>query len=205
MGGQRRIMEGHDSLCIRVFHTDNLIFTHNILIAWWLHLLNILWHYAILPEAVEQIMVRTKIIMTLGYTYSKRRLKNPPDIFCEIAHIGWLFVWIPSRLAWNPALWWRYQYLLCSSLPKAFTGNNNQEGQTNSDTYTRYTLLDSGCTHSINPYFETYTEYKLLLKGDYSQVNDIGGLIKFNEIGTVVLDLKEDTGKLHNLTFEKVY
>ena len=68
----------------------------------------------------------------------------------------------------------------------------------------RYMLWESGCTHSFNPYFELYTYYKPLLKGEGIEVNAIGGLINTKGIGTVILDLEDDTCKLHNLTFEKV-
>ena len=66
----------------------------------------------------------------------------------------------------------------------------------------RYTLWDSGCTHYINPYFDIYKEYNPLEKGYDTEVNGIGGTIKPKGIGTVVLNLEDDTGKLHNLTFE---
>ena len=71
-------------------------------------------------------------------------------------------------------------------------------------TSTRYNLWDSGCTHPINLYFELYTEYKPLEKGDDTVVNGIGGIIKPKEIGTTILDLEGDKGKLHSITFEQV-
>ena len=54
---------------------------HYILSAWWFNLLDGLGHYAIHPGAVARIRVMINNITTLGYTYAKRRLKNPPDIF----------------------------------------------------------------------------------------------------------------------------
>ena len=69
----------------------------------------------------------------------------------------------------------------------------------------RYTLWDSGCTHSINPYFELYTELKNLEKVNDIELNYIGGIINPKGICTAVLDLKYDTGKLNYLTFEKIY
>ena len=77
---------------------------HCILSAWWLHFLDGLGYYVIRPGISEQVLVMTNNIMTLGYTYAKCRLKNIPDIFCKIAHIGRLIAWIPSRLAWTAAL-----------------------------------------------------------------------------------------------------
>ena len=63
-----------------------------------------------------------------------------------------------------------------------------------------YMLWDSGCTQSINPHFELYTYYKLLEKGDDTEVNNIGGIIKPKGIGTVTLDLEYETGKIHNIS-----
>ena len=104
MGRHRRTREGHDSLCIRAFPKENLILTHDMIIAWCLHLLYGLGHYVMHPGAVAQILMMTNNIMTLGYTYSKHKLKNPPDIFCQIAHISRLIAWIPSILSWTPEL-----------------------------------------------------------------------------------------------------
>ena len=49
----------------------------------------------------------------------------------------------------------------------------------------RYTIWDSVCNHCIN-------------QGEDAEVNSIVGIIKPNGIGTVALDLEDDTGKLHN-------
>ena len=72
--------------------------------AWWYHLLEVLVHYVICPGAIKQVLVMTKNSTTLGYTYSKLRLKNPPKIFYKLTHIGRLIAWTPSRLAWDTAL-----------------------------------------------------------------------------------------------------
>ena len=144
-------------------------------------------------------------IVTLSYTYAKYRPKNHPEMFCQIAHISGLITCIPSGLSWTPALQGRYQSILRPSFPKAITGTNNQEGPTVFDTSTRYMLWYSGCTHSINPYFGFYTEYKLLVKQDDTEVNGIGGIINPNGICTLVLDLEDDTVKIHNLTFKQIY
>ena len=89
--------------------------------------------------------------------------------------------------------------------PEGVLWKKNQEVPTNVDTSTQYALWYSLCTHSINPYFELYTDYTHLEKGDNTEVNVIGGIIKTKGICTVFLDLEVDTGKLHNLTFEQVY
>ena len=60
----------------------------------------------------------------------------------------------------------------------AFDGTNNQNIPNTFDTYMRYMLWDPGYTHSTNPYFELYTQCKPLEKGDDTEVNGIGGLIK---------------------------
>ena len=53
---------------------------------WWLHLLDVLGHYVILPGAVAHIVVITNNIMKLGYTYIKSRLKNFPEILRNCTH-----------------------------------------------------------------------------------------------------------------------
>ena len=98
MDGNRRTRERDDYLFLRDFSKDNLILVHYIISEWWLHLLEGLLHYVIHPGAIEQVLVITNNIITLGYTYTKIRLKNSPDIFCKIAHTGRLVAWIPSRL-----------------------------------------------------------------------------------------------------------
>ena len=83
----RRTREGNGCLCIRAFPKDNIILTHYMLREWWLHLLDRLGHYVICPGAIAQIIMMTNSIMNLGYTYAKHRLKKPPYIFFQIAHI----------------------------------------------------------------------------------------------------------------------
>ena len=90
------------------------------------------------------------------------QVQEDPEIFCQIEHISRLIAYAPPRLSWTPVLQGRNLYLLSPRLPKAFTGTNTQEGLTIFDTSTQYTFLYSGCTHSINPYFELYTEYNPL-------------------------------------------
>ena len=137
-----------------------------MLSAWWLHHMDGLGKYVILPGSIAHILMIPKNLMTLSYTYSKRRLKNPPNISCKIAHIGQLIAWLSSILSWTPAIRGRDRSLLRPILTKAFAGTKNQEVPTVFETSTRYTLWDSGCTHSINPYFELYTEYKHLEQED---------------------------------------
>ena len=57
-----------------------------MLSAWWLHLLCLLGHCVIHLGAIVKNMVVTNNIMTLGYTYSKLRLKKPPEIFDKLTH-----------------------------------------------------------------------------------------------------------------------
>ena len=68
-----------------------------------------LGQYVIRMGEVAYILVITNNITTLVYTHAKHRLNKPHDIFCEIEHIGRKIAWIPSRLAWTPALRGRYQ------------------------------------------------------------------------------------------------
>ena len=75
-----------------------------MLSAWCLHLLDILGHYNTCPGAIVQIIMITNTIMTLGYTYYKCRLKNPPNIFFQIAHISRIIAWIPLGLSWTTAI-----------------------------------------------------------------------------------------------------
>ena len=100
----RLTREGDDYICLRDFPKGILILTHYMASTWRLHILDGLGHYVIRPGLVSKILVTTNNIMTLGCTYATRRLKQTPDIFCKISHIGQLIAWILSRLAWNPAL-----------------------------------------------------------------------------------------------------
>ena len=65
-------------------------------------------------------------------------------------------------------------------------------------------LWDSGFTHSINTYFYIYTPCKPLEKGDDKEVNGIRGIINQNGMYTVVLDLKYETGKIHDIYFKRL-
>ena len=57
-------------------------------------------------------------------------------------------------------------------------------------TATWYTIWNSVCTHSINPYFELYTQCKTLENGDDAEVNGIMGIIKPKGIDTVIMNLE---------------
>ena len=72
------------------------------------------------------MMEMTNKIITIGYTYAKRRLKEPLDIFCKFSHIGRIIAWIPSRLAWTPELQGRDRYLIWNIPPKEYAGTNNK-------------------------------------------------------------------------------
>ena len=86
MGVCRRTSEVDYSLCLRGFPKYNSILTHYLLSAWLLHLLDILGNYVIRPGAIEQVTVVTNHIMTFRYTYFKRSLNNPPDVFYKLTH-----------------------------------------------------------------------------------------------------------------------
>ena len=86
-----------------------------------------------------------------------------------------------------------------------FAATRKHNGPTTFDNYTRYMLWESGCTHSINGYFELYTHYKPLEKGYNIEVNGIEGLIKPTGIVTIVLDLEYDTGKPNNIYLKKIH
>ena len=111
-----------------------------MLSAWLLHLLDGLGHYVILPGAIEQVLVTTKNITTLGYTYSKLRLKKHPGIFYKLTHTGRLIAWTPLILAWTLALRGRDLYLQRPIPPTTFSRTNNQEGLTTFETSMRYML-----------------------------------------------------------------
>ena len=145
----------------------------------------------------------TNNTMSIGYIYANLKIKKPPEFFCKTAHIGRLIACIPSRLSWTPSFRGSYWSLLRPILPTLFSGTNNQEGPTKFDTSMWYMLWYSGCTHSINPYFELYTHYKPLEKGDDTEVNGVRGLIKPKGIVTIVLDMEDDTGKIHNNILNK--
>ena len=136
--------EGHESICIRDSPKENLILMHYMLSVWCLHLLDGLRHYVIRPGAISYILMMTNNIITSGYTYAKRRLKNPPVIFFQFAHISLLIAGKPSISSWNPDLQGRYQSLLHPSFPRAFTVTNNQDAPTIFDTSTRYTFWKLG-------------------------------------------------------------
>ena len=108
MDGRRHMREVYDAQHLREFPSQNIILKYYMISAWWLHLLGVLMHYVIHPGAIEQVMVMTNNIITLGYNYSKGRINNPPNIFYKLTHTVQLIVWIPSRLAWTPALRGRY-------------------------------------------------------------------------------------------------
>ena len=104
MGRHRLTREGHDYLCISPPPKENIILAYYMLSAWWLNILDGIGHYVIRPGEIYQIIMMTNNITTLGYTYDKHRIKNPPDISFQISHISQLIAWILSRLSWNLAI-----------------------------------------------------------------------------------------------------
>ena len=189
MGRHRRTREENESLCIRTFPKENIILKHYMIRTWWLHLPDELGHHVIRLGEIEQIIMMTNNIMTLWYTYAKRRLNNTPKIFCQIAYISQLIACILSILSWTPLIQGRERYLLRTRLPKAFTETENQEAPIVFDTSTWYTLCDSGFSHFVNPYFDLYIYYKPLEKGGRYRIQCHWGLINTKGVVTAVLDL----------------
>ena len=178
--------EGHKPQHLRVFPKKNLVLTHYMISALWLHLLSGLGHYDICPQDIEQVMVIFSNLITFGYTYYKRRIKSPPDTIYTLRHIGRIATQTSLRLTWDLALQGRDRPLNCMRPYMSFTRTNNQEGLTAFDTYIHFTLWDSGFTHFINPYFELYTYYKPLDIEDDMEVNIIGEFVKPQGIETII-------------------
>ena len=104
MGGFRRTREVDDSQKLRALTEKNLILTHYMINTWWLQLLDGLRRYVIRPGSIKQVLLMTNNIMTLGYTSTKIRLNNTPDIVYRHTNISLIIAWTPSRLAWAPEL-----------------------------------------------------------------------------------------------------
>ena len=66
MSGHRRMREGHEFLYLRDYPKENIVLSHYMISAWWLHLMYGLEQCVIHPGTVAQIMVTTKNIMNLG-------------------------------------------------------------------------------------------------------------------------------------------
>ena len=163
--------------------------TSHMPIPCWLYIMYGLVHYVICLGGIEQLLLMTNNIITLGYTYAKLKLNKPPNIFYKLTNTGQIISSIPSRTALTEALQGREGSLHRTIHPTSFSRTNNQEGATIIDTSTWYTLWESGWTRSINPYFDFYTQYKPLDKCVDTEVNGIGFLIKPKGIITVALDL----------------
>ena len=58
-----------------------------------------------LPRVNWKVLTNNNNITTLGYTYAKLRINDPPNIFYKLAHIGRIIVCIPWRFSWTPSLW----------------------------------------------------------------------------------------------------
>ena len=126
MGG-RRHNSGRDSPpFLEAFPKENITLTHYIITACWLKLLGGLGHYIILLVAMEQLLVMTKNLTALGYTYSAVGINKPPDILS-----------ILQRLNYPP------DHRGMHRMPRhtiAFSGTNNQESPITFYTSTRYNL-----------------------------------------------------------------
>ena len=88
-------------LHLRAFHKYNIIPTLYMLSVWWLHIMGGLVHYVIRPGEVAQILMMTKNIATLGYTYVNHRINISPDLLYKLTHTGRIIAWIPSTLDWD--------------------------------------------------------------------------------------------------------
>ena len=80
MGGCRHKKERYYPTYLEAYHKKNLILTHYMLIAWWLNILDWQGHYTIHPGSMEQLLLMTKNLTTLGYTYAAPMIKKPPEI-----------------------------------------------------------------------------------------------------------------------------
>ena len=104
MVGYQRTLEVEDYHCLKIFPKQDLIFANHMLIAWWIHFLELLVHFVLQTGAVDHVMVTTTSLMELGYPYARYRLNNSPDIVITTINIVWLSTQTASRIARNPAL-----------------------------------------------------------------------------------------------------
>ena len=91
----------------------------------------------ILPWAVYQLVVITNILLDLGYTYSRHRLNNPPDITIAIINLVWISTWTTLSISYTIDLKGIYQYLNSLNHATSLTITEYQEGHTASSMYTR--------------------------------------------------------------------
>ena len=159
MGRCRRKRDIDSPPWVEAFHKKNLILTHCMLTAWWLNILDGLGNYIILPGEMEQLLVMTIYLATLGYANAACRLNNPSYILGIIQILTH-----PTYLRGSHRM---------PRHPMALSGTNTKESPITFYTSTGYTIWDSGWTHSIKPYFDLYTEYHHLEEGYITRVNGI--------------------------------
>ena len=66
-------------------------------------------HYVICTRVIEQLMVMTIKLITLGHNVSRSRLNNTPDIVFTLNRFGQITMWNTSRLEWDFSLLEIYQ------------------------------------------------------------------------------------------------
>ena len=103
-------------------------------------------------------MVMVISLVDLGYIYSRCRLKKPPNIITTLTHFGQITIYSASRIEWTLDLRGREKPLNRLSHATALIKMENQEGPTAFYISIKYTLWDSGCTKSIDPYSRFYIE-----------------------------------------------
>ena len=59
------LREEYDPQCLKFFPNQELILAHNMLIAWWMHLLAGLGHYVVRTGVVKQVMVMETSFMDI--------------------------------------------------------------------------------------------------------------------------------------------
>ena len=89
------------------------------------------------PGAAKHVMVMTTSLMDLGYTYSRHRLNNPPDITIAIINLVWISTWTTLSISYTIDLKGIYQYLNSLNHATSLTITEYQEGHTASSMYTR--------------------------------------------------------------------
>ena len=67
--------------------------------AWCIHLLEVLGHFVVWYEVIEQVMLMTTNLINPDYTYSRLILHNPPVIVSTLTHFCNIVTWTPSRLS----------------------------------------------------------------------------------------------------------
>ena len=101
MSGRQCNKEGDEHQCLKIFPNQDLFLIHYVLSTWQTYLLTGLGHYIIRPRAIEHMILMTTNLMTLGYIYARRRLKNLPNIIFTVKLFLRRIIWTLSRLDWD--------------------------------------------------------------------------------------------------------